>query len=107
MEPSSARRITRCSVIITFGRDAGTTRLTTCPMGVGLVTGGFSGVNVFVILTGVSCRTPLPNYINKVLISMKCSILKVYTHSFEGLDRSTSDEPRLSGALLQLHPGFV
>lgn len=46
-----------CEII---GRDAGTTRLTTCPTGV-VLTIGFSGVSVLVIFTGVSCKTPLPN----------------------------------------------
>lgn len=58
--PSSARRMTLCSVIIMFGRACGTTRFTTCPTGDGRGA-GFSGVSVLVIFTGVSCNTPLPN----------------------------------------------
>lgn len=53
-DPSSARRITLCSVTTMLGRFAGITRFTTCPTGEGLEIIGFSGVRVLVILTGVS-----------------------------------------------------
>lgn len=70
----------------------GTTRFTTCPIGVVLII-GFSGVNVFVILTGVSCKTPFPNcktiFESLVILLGRSSLPVQMTGSFPQLPTTT------------------